>query len=336
MLLSYLLFVVGFVLLVKGADWLVDGAAALARRFGISEIAIGLTIVAFGTSAPELVVNILASLKTEGELVVGNIIGSNIANLGLGLGLAGLIAPLIVKKSIIRKEIPLGLLGAALIYLLAAHPGRLPETLTIQPFGGIVLVLGFCIFLYFIWKAEKAGEIPQPEKDSLGLGMAIFLTLAGLAGLALGGEMVVKNAIFLAESWGVSEKLIGLTLVAVGTSLPELVTSITAARRGKSDIAIGNIVGSNVFNIFWVLGLSAIIAPVNYSSKMVVDLVVLAGVTIFFVLATFLGKSGFRLRFWKKRSALELLGQENVLNRFGAAVLVFAYVGYVAFIVTRG
>ena len=334
MFLSYFLFAIGFALVVKGADWLIDGATALARRFGISEIAIGLTVVAFGTSAPELVVNVLSSLRTAGELVVGNIVGSNIANLGLGLGIAGLFAPLVVKKSIIRKEIPMGLLGAILIYLLAAHPGKLPEILTITRFGGMILLLGFCLFLYFIWRAEKEGELAKPEKAKMKLSLAIILALAGLGGLALGGELVVKNAIAIAESWGVSEKLVGLTLVAIGTSLPELVTSVVAVRRGQSDIAVGNIVGSNVFNIFWVLGVSAIIAPVNYSASLVVDLAVLFVITLFFLLATFLGKKGFSLFFWRKK--LGVFGRENILNRFGAAILVVAYFAYLGFAVWRG
>ncbi|MFH1546021.1 MAG: calcium/sodium antiporter [Patescibacteria group bacterium] len=335
MFLTYLLFAFGFALLVKGADWLIEGAVVIAGKFRISEIAIGLTVVAFGTSAPELVVNIISSIKTSGELVVGNIVGSNIANLGLGLGAAGLIAPLLVKKSIIKKEIPMGLFGAALIYLLATHPGRLPDTLIITRFGGLILLLGFVSFLYFIYKAEKAGEIEKPKKEKLNLGIALLLTFVGLICLASGGELVVRNAILIAESWGASEKLIGLTLVAIGTSLPELVTSVVAARKGKSDIAVGNIVGSNVFNIFWVLGISAVIAPIHYSASLVVDLGVLAVITVFFVVATFLGKSGFSLFFWRK-SHFGLLGKENVLNRFGAFVLAISYFVYIGFVVWRG
>lgn len=336
MFLSYLLFALGFALLVKGADWLIEGAVVLARKFSISEITIGLTVVAFGTSAPELVVNVLSSLKTTGELVVSNIVGSNIANLGLGLGVAGLVAPLVVRKSIIKKEIPMGLFGIMLIYLLATHPGKLPDTLIITRFGGLILLLGFASFLYFIYKAEKEGEIKKPEKEKLGLWFALLLTFVGLACLAFGGELIVKNAIFIAEGWGVSEKLIGLTLVAIGTSLPELVTSVVAARKGKSDIAVGNIVGSNVFNIFWVLGVSAVIAPIHYSASLVADLGILMAITIFFVAATFLGRSGSILFFWRKKNALDLLGKENVLNRFGSAILVITYFVYLGFVVWRG
>jgi len=336
MFLNYFLFIVGFILLIKGANWLINGSTALARRFKISEITIGLTIVAFGTSAPELVVNVLSSLKASGELVVGNIVGSNIANFGLGLGVAGLIAPLVVKKSIIKKEIPMGLLGVAFIYLLATHPGQFPENFTITRFGGLILFLGFCCFLYFIWKAEKEGELQKPEKAKISLPAAIFLAIIGLSGLAFGGETVVENAVTIAKSWGVSEKLIGLTLIAIGTSLPELVTSIIAARKGKSDIAIGNIVGSNVFNIFWVLGASAIITPIHYPANLIVDLGVLATITIFFVLVTYMGKSGFSLFFWRKKDTLDLLGKENVLSRLGASILVVSYFVYLGFVIWRG
>ena len=166
------------------------------------------------------------------------------------------------------------------------------------------------------------------------LSFAIFLAAIGLGGLALGGELVVGNAIQIAENWGVSEKLVGLTLVAIGTSLPELVTSVVAVRKNKSDIAVGNIVGSNVFNIFWVLGVSAMIAPIEYSASLIVDLAVLFAITIFFVLATFLGKSGFNLFFWRKK--LGVFGRENILNRFGAAILLIAYFAYLAFVFWRG
>ncbi len=313
MLPTYFLFALGFVLLVKGADWLIEGAVSIARRFKISEIAIGLTIVAFGTSAPELVVNVISSIRESGELVVGNIIGSNVANIALVLGVAGLIAPIAIKRSLLQKEIPFGLLGAAAIYLLATKNGDL---LTLEKWSGGTLLFFFGIFLWFVWQSKKSKKKNHP-KPELKPWPAIGFTAGGLLALGLGGDLVVNSAIQIADSFGVSEKLIGLTLVAIGTSLPELVTSAVAVKKGKIDIAVGNVVGSNVFNIFWVLGVSAVINPITFSSSTIIDVSVLMGITFLLLLATFTGKK-YKLDTWE------------------AVILLSSYAAYLGFVFWRG
>jgi len=310
---TYLLFVCGFVLLVKGADWLVEGSTTIARKFHIREIVIGLTIVAFGTSAPELVVNVVSSIKGSGELVLGNIVGSNIANIALVLGTAGILAPLTIKKGLVKKEIPFGILGAILIFVLATRHG---EILTLERWAGGILLALFGIFLWVIWKSKNIEEklAPQPK---LKLRFAVVAAIGGLVCLAIGGEFVVRSAIKIATDFGVSEKLIGLTLVAIGTSLPELVTSAVAVRKGSIDIAIGNVVGSNVFNIFWVLGVSAFINPVSFVANAVTDLGVLVGITLLLLFATFTGK-------------------KYKLDKWEAVIMLSAYAGYLGFVVWRG
>lgn len=318
--LNYLVFTLGFLLLVGGADWLIKGASALAKKFGLSEIAIGLTVVAFGTSAPELVVNIVSSFRASGELIVGNIIGSNIANIALVLGSAGLLAPLAIERELIRKDIPIGILGVAAIYLLATKNGG---EFILDRLDGLVLFLGFIAFLWLIYRAAKskkdvaAAEAPTIKKAPIKTGMALVFVGGGLAALALGGEFVVDSAIRIARHFEVSEKLIGLTLVAIGTSLPELVTSVIAVWRKKIDLAIGNVVGSNVFNIFWVLGASALVNPVHFPATAVTDLLVLIGFSFLLL-------------------AANVLGKKYTLDRWQAAILFTSYIAYLGFIMWRG
>lgn len=314
--MSYFLLVIGFGFLAKGADFLVNGSVSLAKRFRVSEIVIGLTIVAFGTSAPELVVNIIGSISGAGELIVGNIVGSNIANLALVLGIAGLFAPLAIRSSLIRKEIPLGLIGAILIYLLATNSG---DTLTLERLSGALLLLGFFAFLYFIYRAICARKyIAETDKTRAHtIGTAIGLTLGGLVGLTLGGKLVVDNAIIIATNFGISEGLVGLTLVALGTSLPELTTSVVAVRKGKTDLAVGNAVGSNIFNIFWVLGLSAVIRPIVFNQKIGFDIAFLVAITALLI-------------------GLAFFGKKYELARWQAALFLTSYLGYIWFIVQRG
>jgi cation:H+ antiporter len=312
-MLTYLLFILGFILLVKGADWLIEGATTIAHKFHISEIVIGLTIIAFGTSAPELVVNVVSSIKNSGELVLGNIIGSNIANIALVLGIASIIAPLTIKKSLIKKEIPFGVFGAILIIILASQNS---ELLTLERWAGGILITFFVAFLWIIWRSKNIEEKlpPQPKLNSW---LATLAMIGGLICLATGGEFVVRSAIQIATNFGVSEKLIGLTLVAIGTSLPELITSAVAVRKGQIDIAVGNVVGSNVFNIFWVLGASALLNPISFATNAVFDLAMLLGVTFLLLLATFTGKK-YRLDRWE------------------AVLMLSVYVGYLGFIFWRG
>jgi cation:H+ antiporter len=290
MFLQISLLILGFILLIKGAGWLVDGASALAKQFNISDLAIGLTVVAFGTSAPELVVNTFASFQNHQDIVLGNIIGSNFFNLFAILGIAGLIAPLAVKSSTVWKEIPFSLFAVILLVLLANNFFN-SGSAYISRFDGLILLLFFIFFLYYVYKQLKTEklvtETNQKKLSNLNIWVYLF---AGLFGLILGGKLVVNSAIFMAGSFGVSEKIIGLTIVAAGTSLPELATSVVAVLKRNNDIAVGNVIGSNIFNILLILPVSAIIRPVMYKIEFNTELFVLAGGTIFLFIAMFTGE----------------------------------------------
>ncbi|PJE75830.1 sodium:proton exchanger [Candidatus Uhrbacteria bacterium CG10_big_fil_rev_8_21_14_0_10_48_11] len=263
---TLLLLVVGFALLIKGADVLVEGASSLARRLHISPLVVGLTVVAFGTSAPELVVNIIANLQGESALAIGNIIGSNIANILLILGVAGMIRPLSVTRNTVWREIPFSLL--AMLVLAALANDALIDgagVSVLSRIDGLVLLAFFLVFLsYSFSKSKPVTTDLREERLPSVLRSTMYITL-GILGLALGGKLVVDSATTIAIMLGLSQTFIGLTLVALGTSLPELATTIVAAHKRKTDIAIGNIVGSNIFNVFWILGLSAIIHPISYT-----------------------------------------------------------------------
>ena len=317
-MLTYILFAIGFVFLVKGADYLVDGSSSLAHRIGISQLVIGLTIVSFGTSAPELLVNIIASLRGAGDVGIGNVLGSNIANVFLILGVSAAIYPLRIKKSTTWKEIPLNFL-AALALLVLANDALIDgaEASVLSRIDGLILMLFFIIFVYYtigLAKAEKHhnGEIPKH-----GIAKAFGMVTVGIVGLALGGQWVVNGAIAIASKFGLSEALIGLTVVAVGTSLPELATSAVAAWKKNADIAIGNVVGSNLFNVFWVLGLSATIKPLPFRPEINTDILVyfLAAIMLF---------------------AFAFTGQKNHVSRFDGWLFLFCYLVYVIFLIIRG
>ncbi len=316
MILNLLLLAVGLAILIFGAEWLVAGASGIAKKLNVSDLAIGLTVVSFGTSAPELVVNTFAAWEGKSDIVFGNIIGSNNFNLLAILGVAGLISPLIVQRSTVWKEIPISLLAAALLFLLANDALLFGQTPSISRLDGIILLVFFAGFLYYVYKHIPASEV-QETKTTLRPGYQLWgMVLAGLGGLVLGGRMVVSNAVELAQMMGVSEKIIGLTIVAAGTSLPELATSVVAAIRKNNDIAVGNVVGSNIFNIFLILGLSAVVKPVGFNLAFNTDIYLLLGSTIFLFAAMFL--SG------KKR-----------LDRWEAFVLLGVYVGYTIWLVSK-
>ena len=289
MVISSLLIVAGFTSLIFGANWLVDGASSLAKKNNISDLVIGLTIVAFGTSAPELVVNSLASFKGHSDIVFGNIVGSNNFNLFFILGIAGLIYPITVQSSTARKEIPISLLVTLLLFVLA-HNFFLDQDLKISRFDGIILVVGFLAFTYYVFnqlKQEKTENNTLESKSNVKIWGSIII---GLAGLVIGGKLVVDNSIEIATALGVSQKIIGLTIIAAGTSLPELVTSVVAAFKKNSDIAIGNVIGSNIFNILLILSISSFINPITYNSNFDQDIYILAGGTVFLIIAMFTGK----------------------------------------------
>ena len=259
--------VVGFVALVKGADWLVDGASAIAKRFGISDLVIGLTVVAFGTSMPEFVVNMVSVAEGSTDLAITNIVGSNIINTFVILGLTALVYPIVSQKRSRDFDIPMSIIAGGLVLILVAVQLPFGEAgKSIGHLGGGVLLAFFCYFLYNTFRhakdhpeEEPSDEVPSTKE--IPVRRAVALILGGLAGLVVGGELIVKSAVDLATRMGVSEAIIGLTIVALGTSLPELATSVIAAAKHNSDIAIGNVFGSNIFNVFFVLGTSAAIRP---------------------------------------------------------------------------
>ena len=316
-MLTYLLFVLGFVVLIKGADWLVAGASAIARRYDVSDLVIGLTVVAFGTSTPELFVNILASAKGNTDIAIGNVLGSNISNVFLILGVSAIIYPLSVSKGTVWKEIPFSLLAVVVMGLMANDRMIDGSGLSgLTRIDGLVLLAFFSIFLYYSFSIAKAIEGMEehvPDKPR-SLGRSFLLVIVGLIGLTLGGQWIVDGAVTIATNFGMSESLVGLTIVAVGTSLPELATSAMAAYKKNVEIAVGNVVGSNIFNIFLVLGISSTIKPLPFQTKSNRDIGVVVVSSLLLFLFMFTGK---------KRS----------LDRWEGIVFVLLYFGYIAFLV---
>ena len=267
LILEILLLAFGFVLLVKGADWFVDGASGIAVKLRIPQLVIGLTIVAMGTSAPEAAVSISAALKGSADITIGNIVGSNILNILFILGLASAIVPIAVAKSTIRVDIPFMLAITGVLLVLGWD-----QTITFT--DGLIMLVLFAGYLgYMLYMAKKGGEEGDEIRD-LTLWQALLYTVLGLVLIVWGANIAVDAATALARIFGLSERFIGLTVVALGTSLPELFTSVTAARKGNADIAIGNIVGSNIFNILFVVGLSAMIVPVPFTPNFRIDTIV--------------------------------------------------------------
>ena len=317
-LLNLVLIIVGFVLLIKGADFLVNGASSLAKKFQISEIAIGLTIVAMGTSAPELVVNIIAGINGHSEAVFGNIIGSNIFNTFLILGVAGSIYPLFVQKNTVFKEIPFSLLAVLVLFVLINDQlfwGSEANLLTSVD-GAILLTLFVSFLIYVFFSMKQTGETDVGELEIYTNFKTILMIGGGMIGLGAGGELIVDNAIAVAQAFQISEKLIGLTILAAGTSLPELATSAVAAYQKKSDIAVGNIVGSNIFNVLLVLGMGSMFATLDYNSVMNTDIIIVASGTVMLFL--------FMFTFKKYR-----------LDRAEATIYLLGFVAYMVFVFIR-
>lgn len=316
-LLPYILLLAGFALLIKGADLLVDGASAIARRYDISDLVIGLTVVAFGTSTPELFVNISASFKGSTGIAIGNVLGSNIANILLILGFSALIHPLRVTRGTVRREIPFSLLAALALY--AAANDNLIDGWAysdISRSDGLIFLMFFAIFMYYSASIAHTGGDHQGGQPRLsqGMGKSVLLMISGLIGLMLGGKWIVDGGVHMATAFGMSEALVGLTIVAVGTSLPELATSAMAAYKGNVEMAVGNVVGSNVFNIFFVLGISSIIKPLPFhaASNRDIGMVVLASFILFATMFT---------------------GRRQSLDRWEGALLLGIYAAYIAFLI---
>ena len=317
----YIIFALGFLLLIKGADWLVDGAAAIAHKFDVSDLVIGLTIVSFGTSAPELVVNIIASLADKPDIAIGNILGSNVANVLLILGVTVLIRPLGVLSTTVWKEIPFSMLAALMVGVLTNDIffGNSSDTNILSRGDGIVLIAFFVVFLYYAFGLALRGEASAMEEEAgehgdMPLPKAILLTTAGLLALPLGGDWIVRGSVHIARVAGLSEAVISLTIIAIGTSLPEVAASVTAALKGKVDIAVGNAVGSNIFNVFWVLGLSSTIKPLPFSAEVNRDvaMAVLASFLLFLAVVT---------------------GKRRSLERYQGIIFILIYATYLVYLV---
>lgn len=288
MIISILLLVVGFVLLIKGADIFVDGASSTALNLKVSKMVIGLTIVAFGTSAPELAVSIKALLSGSSDIVLGNVVGSNILNILLILGISSLFSSMVVKDNTVKKEIPLTILFSVLLTVLSfdnIFDKNVPNVITRT--DGFVILIFFIVFIYYLASIAKNNK-EENEEAPYKIGKSLLFVLIGLVGIVAGSNLVVDNASAIAKALNVSEKMISLTIVALGTSLPELVTSVQAARKHENDIAIGNIIGSNIFNIGIVIGLPcALIGNINVGTFNYIDMFTMIGAAILLFLLTF-------------------------------------------------
>lgn len=307
----------GLAILVKGADWLVDGASSIAKRLKVSDLVIGLTIVSLGTSAPEFFVSVVSSLKGDTEIAIGNVLGSNIANVFLILGISAIIRPLAVTRGTVWKEIPLSLLAAILVGVMANDIYFNNDSVSVLSRNdGITLVAFFIIFLYYTYSIAKNGEAKNQKAkiEKLSLAKSIIFVAIGIMALTLGGNWVVDSAISIAIIMGVSETFIALTVIAVGTSLPELVTSAIAAYKGNSNIAIGNVVGSNIFNVFWILGVSSIISPLPFNPENNFSVLMAIGASLSLLIMMFIGK-------------------RHHLERRDGIVYVMLYAGYIAYLV---
>ncbi|MFD1030226.1 calcium/sodium antiporter [Metaplanococcus flavidus] len=317
--MTYLFLLIGFALLIKGADYFVEGASKIAQSLRVSPLLIGLTIVAFGTSAPEASVSFIAAFEGNSDVAVGNVVGSNIFNITFILGVTALVFPLLVQNETIRKEIPFALLGAvALLLLISDIQLQSSDSIIISRTEGIMLLLFFAVFLYYVFEVARKDRLNIEENpadiENTSKMKNTFLTIGGLAAIVFGGNLVVENSIQIALSLGMSETLVGLTIVAVGTSLPELVTSITAALKKQVEIALGNIIGSNIFNIFFILGTSAAIHPLTVDSKIFMDVWLMIFVTI---LVMVLARTQYKI------------------SRIEGTVLAVIYIIYVVFIILR-
>lgn len=311
--LQFLLLIVGFVLLIKGADWFVDGASGIADRFGIPQLVIGLTIVAFGTSAPEAAVSITAALNDSAGLAVGNVLGSNILNIFIILGLTAVITPIAVQQSTFKYEIPFVIIITIILGIMGAIGGD------VNFIDGVILWALFIVFFIYLVKmakkgqAEAAAEGEEQSAEKKNIFLLIFLTIIGIVMIVVGSDVTVDAASAIATKFGMSDRLIGLTIVALGTSLPELVTSVLAAKKGNADIAIGNIVGSNIFNILFVLGTTALITTVPYASNFIIDTVVAVIAAVVLLLC--------------------VANKDRKLKRPGGAVMLGLYAVYFVYLV---
>ena len=312
--MNLILLLIGLGLVVLGADWLVNGASSIARRAGISEFVIGLTIVGFGTSCPELVVSLTGAIEGNSDISVGNVVGSNIFNALFILGLTALVLPVGMTDKNRRIDIPITLAVTILLVVLGIT-GSMSGPV-ISRWEGVVMLLVFSVYLFYCFKSDSKDEFPEAQQTTMSFPKAIALPLTGLAGLIFGGDLFVDSATALARQIVVSDKFIAVTILAGGTSLPELATSLTAAIKGKEQLALGNILGSNVFNAMLILGLSSIITPLSFASMTIVDIAAL-------VLSSVL------LLIWA------YTGHRNRIDRWEGAAMLLCYVAYNVFLFSR-
>lgn len=306
MLINIVLLVMGLVVVLKGADWLTDGAVNIASRFGVSQMVIGLTIVAMGTSMPELCVSMVSALKGTPDLAVGNVVGSNTLNTLLIVGCSALVAPIMVKRSSVRRDIPFAVLASLLMLIFCLDGGidRLDATL---------LFILFAVFMFVTVKYDK-NEGTEAKTTAAPLGKATLLLVVGLVCLILGSNLFVDNASFIASTLSVSDAVIGLTIVAGGTSLPELATSMVSAKKGNSDIAIGNVIGSNVFNILMIIGVTGLVKPMHIKGITSLDLIVMLASIL---LLWFFCRTTYKVKRWE------------------GAVLAISYIAYLAWLIAQ-
>jgi cation:H+ antiporter len=318
--LTTLLLLVGLVLIVKGADFLVDGASALARRFHIPEIVIGLTIVAFGTSMPELTVSLSSALQGSPDMSIGNVVGSNIANILLILGICVLVGKVAVPKKTLKQELPFLAGSTALLFWVVGDNLFGKDVANVLGrFDAAVFLLFFAGFLFYVFRLAKSGKIDTEttEEKHRALWLVIGMIIVGLVMLIGGGTLAVNNAAKIAAMLGMSEAMIGLTILAVGTSAPEIVTSIVATRKGATDLAIGNVVGSNIFNLLLILGLTGVISPIPFNASMRVDIILSFAITVALFILTALSK-------------------KRTLPKWSGVFFLLVYVGYLIFLIQRG
>ncbi len=289
-IMPYIILIIGFLMLIKGADFFVDGSSSIAKKLRIPDIIVGLTIVAMGTSAPELAVSVSAALGGSSDISLGNVVGSNLLNILIILGLSAVIVPLSVDKSMFRRDFPMLLITAVVLPLICVISGN-----TAGRIGGIIMLVLFAVYMFMTIKSavdyRKNGEASEEENIKvLPWWKSILYTIGGAIIIVIGGNISVDSATEIARQLGISEAIIGLTVVALGTSLPELVTSVIAARKGNSDIALGNIVGSNIFNVLLILGVTSVIKPFSVTTDSIIDMIILLGVTIYLIITSATGK----------------------------------------------
>lgn len=321
----YLFLLLGFLFLVKGADYFVDGSSSIATSLKIPSLVIGLTIVAFGTSAPEAAVSITASIQGQNEIALGNIIGSNIFNLLCVAGMSAFIKPLSVKKSLLIKEFPFLVLSSILLLVLSDDLIFQQTQNSILSTGdGLVFLMFFCIFMYYLLEVSLNSKNEALNsnnnydtniyKSTMPLSKSVVFSVVGILGIVIGGKLVVDCSSIIALNFGVSEKIIGITIVSIGTSLPEFVTSVVAASKGESDIALGNVIGSNIFNILFILGISSVINPISIDNNLFLDIFIMIIVTII----TYI----FSIR-------------KKDINKFEGIILIIAYIAYMILVIFK-